>query len=521
MNGGRATGRLRWRVAALLALAAVYYAIPNARPDFTRFNCHDSESYLALSYSLTHGMGYTRSLAPNRHIAHEMWPPGTPLLLAPATMGAGPSLDWARVKRTVATLGLFGLIPVWLWVRRLRGAESADVATFTLALNPFYWHFSHQAMAELPLFLWLVFGLWWIDRSWSDERLSARAAFGGGLLCGVGMLIKGHVAALALAPLAYLGRGQASRRVSLWLIFCLGFALPFAGWLARNATIEAPGPDGFSQLQQVRMADPMDPASASRDATSSLTSMFTNLRHYAIYHVSSQVLPGLWPTETFAWKGSGWLAAALVLLLIATAWRRQRATVAAFLVLAFLGALNLLYGYGGSPRFWVPVSLLLLLLGTTHRAEAFSTLDPRWRRVLAVALALALAANLAGYIGANERQPYNSEGPWSELAALFHELRGADLETEGVLTPNPHAFQLTTGLAAPMVVGGSTFDHMVARTDGVGPQPPEGARRVTAVEPWALYQLTAPTAGPELIRDPPRYPMRWRAAPSVDPQNPR
>ena len=50
---------LRVRVVAFALLAAFYLAIPNARPDFSRFNCHDSESYLALSDSLFHGRGYT------------------------------------------------------------------------------------------------------------------------------------------------------------------------------------------------------------------------------------------------------------------------------------------------------------------------------------------------------------------------------------------------------------------------------------------------------------------------------
>ncbi len=505
--------RHRWRLIALLGLAVLYYAIPNARPDFTRFNCHDSESYLALSYSLTHGLGYTRSLAPERYIAHEMWPPGMPVLLTPATVGGEGVLDWTRVKLTMATLGVLGLIPIWLWLRRVGGEGNADVGAITLALNPFYWHFSHQAMAELPLLLWLAAGLWWIDRSWSRERVTPSSAILGGLICGLGLLIKGHAAGLALAPLAYLGAGGSGQtrrsRFSLWLVFCLAFALPFSAWLARNATIEAPGPDGYSQLQQVRMADPMDPSSEERGTVASIGSMLGNLRHHAIYHLPAQIVPGLWPPAVLAWPGSGWLALALTLLLIAAAWDRRRTVRAALLVVAFLSSLNLLYGYGGSPRFWVPVSLLLLPLIAARIARSLTGLSPWTRRALAVAAGLALVVNLASYVSTNERQPYNPEGPWSELARLFETVGASALETAGVLTPNPHAFQLTTGLPAPMVVAESTFEHMVARTDDLGPQPPAGSTLVLEVAPWALYELAAPTSGADLTGGPPRYPMNW------------
>lgn len=502
-----------WRALGLLVLAAIYYSIPNARPDFTRFNCHDSESYLALSYSLTHGMGYTRSLPPGAHVPHEMWPPGMPLLLAPATAGAELPLDWTRVKRTTATLGLLGVVPVWLWVRRLAGTRSADSAALVLGLNPFYWHFSHQAMAEMPLLLWLVAGLWLIDRSWSKPHVSIGEAAVVGLACGLGMLIKGHVAGLALAPLAYFGvagseQSGRSRAIS-WIVFSLVLLLPFSVWLLRNQTVDAPGADGFSQLQQVRMADPMDPASEVRGADESLGSMISNLRRYAIYHLPSQTVPGLWPPQVFAWRGSGWPALALTLLLLAAAWASVRGVRAGLLVVAFLGTLNLVYGYGGSPRFWVPVSLLILLLVSIRFTRAVRRLSPTSRRVIALAGTLALLVNLAAYVVAHERTPYNPQGPWGELAGLFIAVREAPLETAGVLTPNPHAFQLTSGLPAPMRVAESTFEHMIARLDGLGPQPPAGSVLILEVAPWGLFELPAPTSGENLTGGPPGYPMEW------------
>ncbi len=502
----------RLRALALVLLAAIYFAVPNARLDFTRFNCHDSESYLALSYSLTHGMGYTRSLIPGDYVPHKMWPPGLPVLLSPATALAGDALDWARVKRVMSTLGLAGLIPLWLWVRRLADARAADVAALVVALNPFYWHFSHQAMTEVPLFIWLIGGLWLVDRTWSRPTVSKGEAARLGLLLGLGLLIKAHVAGLALAPLAYLGsrRGDAPTgrsKAASWAVFCLALALPFCLWLARGWTIEAPGADGYSQLEQLRMADPMDPTSEMRGPGDAIGSMITNLRRYAIYHVPTQVLPGLWPPPVFAWRGSGWPALALTLLLVGAAWNARRGGRAAFLVAGFLGALNLIYGFGGSPRFWVPVSLLLLTLVTIRLTAAVLGHGSSRRRILGLATAVALLVNLGAYIYAHERHPYNPGGPWAELAALFDGAR--DLESAGVLTPNPHAFQLWTGIPAPMTVGESTFEHMVARLDGRGPQPPAEAALILRAEPWGLYELATPTPGGELVDDPPGYPMDW------------
>ncbi len=81
------------RIAALIALVAAYVAFANLRPDFTDYNADDAESYLALSYALVHGLGYTRSLLPGAYVPHTTWPPGMPLLLAPAMALSGATVN--------------------------------------------------------------------------------------------------------------------------------------------------------------------------------------------------------------------------------------------------------------------------------------------------------------------------------------------------------------------------------------------------------------------------------------------
>ena len=159
----------------------------------------------------------------------------------------------------------------------------------------------------------------------------------------------------------------------------------------------------------------------------------------------------------------------------------------------------------------IPISLAFFVpfLLSGRFARLLAALPAPSRRAAAGAGTLALVASLAGYIAAHERQPYNPNGPWAELAALFEATADEPFDTAGVLTPNPHAFQLTTGHSAPMRVADASFDHMVARNDGVGPQPPAGSRPLLEVAPWVLYELPRRTSGADLTGGPPRYPMEW------------
>ena len=205
MTAASAKGWNLLRVLAFLALAGFYFAVLNARPDFSRFNAHDSEDYLALSYSLVHGLGYTQSMDPGRYLPHVTWPPGVPVPMMPAMPLSGERVDWCLVKGTMALVGLLGVVLAWYLARRVTGdPPTVDWAALALGLNPFYWDFSHQAMAEVPLTVWILGSLCLIDRCWARRAISYRAVLGVGLILGVGMMFKGHAGALLLAPLAYL-----------------------------------------------------------------------------------------------------------------------------------------------------------------------------------------------------------------------------------------------------------------------------------------------------------------------------
>ncbi len=509
-SAGTRPGARRWTALGLIAL--FYFAVPNARPDFSRFNCQDSESYLALSRSMVEGLGYTRSLIPGRHVPHTLWPPGMPLLLAPAVAASGERIDWLAVKWTVAAVGLVGVALAWLLALRLSGRRAiADVAALALALNPLYWDFSHQAMAEVPTLVWILGGLWVIDLLWTRAELGGRAAFAAGLLCGAGMLFKGHAAALAAAPLAYALESSPPRRkraLALWAVFLVGLALPFLGWTLRNRTVDATGFDGIRQVRLLVAAEPENLDSRPVGLAAALERVGGSLRGHAIYRLPAQAIPGLWPERVFAWRGSGFLALALSALLVGLALSRRPGEVAMLATAAAAAAINLVYGSGGSPRYWLPVSLLVLLLVCVRLGRRLTRAGAVPPRAVAVAVVAVLALNLAAYVVRHERRPFNPTGPWAELAALFEGAAGLDLQPVGVLAPNPHAFQLVTGWPAPMPAAGGPVDHMVARTDGRGPQPPDGARQLLAVPPWALFELAQSEDSGTILGDA-RWATRW------------
>ena len=58
-----------------------------------------------------------------------------------------------------------------------------------------------------------------------------------------------------------------------------------------------------------------------------------------------------------------------------------------------------------------------------------------------------------------------------------------------------------TGYPAPMAIPEykGTYDHMVARADGMIPQPPPGAIAEVTVFPWSLYRLPEPKTASELL----------------------
>ena len=492
------------RISIFILIAAFYLAIPNARPDFTRFNCHDGESYVALAYNLAHGRGYTRALPPDPYLPHTTWPPGTAALLVPALAPAGATVDWLPVKWTMSLVGLSGVVLTWYYLRRLTGgATVADVGALAVAANPYYWDFSHQAMAEVPMTVWLIGGLLLVDRVWSCRPVRAWEAAASGFVCGVGMLFKGHAAGLMLVPLLYLA-GRRTRTASVlaglarWLVYVGGFAAPQLLWMLRNRGVIADGFEGLNRFRSILAVNPNDPASGLMTLHEVGATVVHNLRHSVAYVLPSQVLPGLWPERVWDWKGSGPGAIALAVVVLALAIPRRFGAWPACVVAAAMAMLNVVYAFGGNARFWMPVTTMLTIAIVANHGPRLIGLRPRAKAAALATIAILLALNLIAYVIYHEAHPYEEKQSWGQLARLMDEIaRRDDLHPTAVVTQygNSLALRLITGYPAPMPRLGTPYSHVITLSPDASKL---GGRVVHSAEPWQMIELPRPMRWEEI-----------------------
>ena len=267
------------------------------------------------------------------------------------------------------------------------------------------------------------------------------------------------------------------RKFAAVVLFGATFVVPFALLSLRNDGIHAEGLDGLDQIRMILQKSP--DTSELKSPAMAIAQIVHNVGHFGIYRISQQMLPGLWAVN-FGWKGSGWFALALAAGVLLALWPVgcRCAYYGLDLVIWPMLLLSQLYAEGGSERYWVPTCVLLSVLVVIRLAARFNFFPALWRARIAPLIALAvLIPNLLAYMVRHERQPYSTNGPWEQLAELFEHTKTLPLQTQGVLTPNMHAFTLMTGYRAPMAVTrfNPPYDHMIARDDGKGPQPPTGS----------------------------------------------
>lgn len=490
------------RAAFFALIAVLYIAIPNARPDFTRFNCNDSESYLSLAWNLSHGRGYTRSLAEGIYIPHTTWPPGTPLLLLPAVELSGRTINWFAVKWTICGIGLVGVIFSWFYLRKVTGnAFLADLGAMIIGLNPFYWDFSHQAMAELPLLVWMIGGLLLVDHLWANREVRWYESMFAGFVCGLAMLIKGQGGGLIFAPIAYLwGPRKCLIRprvgALMWLLFLLAFTIPQVTWMARNRTVPATGFDGIGRFRSILAINPNDAESPLVDRGKFVERLNSNIRDYAIFRLPEQIIPGLWSPDALNWSGSGLCAVMLSIALFTLAFFKVNPKVFPVVFATFpMVLLNIAYAFGGSPRFWLPISVMLVIIIIIN-AGPFLLLFT-FKRYLMAVFTFVLLANLVVYIIWHEKHPFNEAGPWREFAELCEELKTKpNLAPVGVFTPNPEAVQLMTGYAAPWGKSELLYDYAIIDSSKYK-MPPDG-EIVISKPPWVFISLPVPMTRKEI-----------------------
>ncbi|MBL7005099.1 MAG: glycosyltransferase family 39 protein [Gammaproteobacteria bacterium] len=499
------SNRLRLFLFGLIGI--LYFLVINPHPDFTKFNAHDSGSYLALSYNMVHGQGYTRNISEESYIPHTLWPPGMAILVMPAILAGGDLINWLAVKTTMIIIGLLGIALAWFYLRRICGLLVADLAAFFIAINPYYWHFSHIVLAEVPLLTWIFGSLLLIDYYWSNRQISMQESFLTGLFIGLGMLIKGSVLGLGLAPLGYiLIRNKSNFTIKTfvvrYIIFALAFSIPFLLWSARNQGIDTTGLglDGVSQVKMILKEIPEDPDSRYRSLAEIIKTIKQNILWYGIYHLPNQIIPGLMEIgkEGYQYKNFFYSFLTLLILVLMIPFKLRLTPILLTIIPMFLLILPL--SIGGSARYWFPISILasILVIDKIITMLRKLNIDSNQKKIFASLLSFTLLSIFLGniylYITSFSRNPYGAQEPLTELAELFENFSGycGKEKKMTVYTRNPYVFRLITGCYAPMSnekLGiQPKYTHAIINSKNLE-KAHENVEIISEVSPWVLVNL--------------------------------
>lgn len=501
------------RLIVFLILAAVYLAYPNARPDFTEFNAHDSESYVAISYNLLHKGEYTRSLDEDLHVPHTLWPPGMPLILMPAVATSGIPIDWFSVKATMIFWGMLGIVFSWLYIRSLSESRRiADFGALLVGLNPYYWHFSHVAMAELPIFVWAIASLYFSHAVLAKkEEVKLPKIFALGAFIGLGVLIKGVLLGLVFVPLGYFFRRSLlePRALLQSSVFAIGFVIAFVGWGARNGQIDANnlGLDGVNQVQMMFKEVPEEPGSPYRDFGAIVTTAKENILWYGIYHLPSQAIPLVWAADLKNLPGSVIWGLSLSAVLLFGLYPRKRETIPLALLIASMVFMMMLITIGGSERYWFSISLLSFVLLVSQSKELLKKhfTPPSGRFVLCAGALCAISLGL--YIIKHESEPFSSERNYASLAELYENHRGfcvenPVLQSKNFYAENVHAFTLITGCKASMSIPAAEilplYTHAIVNRNWTKRKLDPSLTVIGKQGPWAIVELPREMNGLEI-----------------------
>ena len=508
------------RLIFFFLLATTYISFPNARPDLTEFNSNDSEVYLSLSYAITHGLGYTRSLISGIYIPHTTFFPGFPLLLAPITALSSLPLDWLYIKIYMIAIGLAGIVLAWVYVRRLTNdAGSADIAALLLALLPYYWLFNRTAMTEIPSISYILLTLLLVDLTWAQRPPRAWQVTLVGFIAGLGMMLRGTNLCTIFAPLGYaIGPRKASatplRCLALLAFHGTSFCLPSVLWAVRNALIDPRGLgfDGIDEFRMIFASDWMDRESLY-SVPELLQRSVENFSWYAIYRVPQQLIPGLWNAEWWNWPGAPFAALGLTVAVALVAL--PRTTVALPVALTITPCANFLsvYPRGGAVRYWVPVTALLILLLVVNWRSVLGGLRGRARLATIAGLTTCYAVSLTGFVHRFEANPYADD--FADMVALFESVRNLPLPPPAVHVYHSGLFTLRTGLAAPITVQARgvepIYTHLIlhdvgnptvfSNPAGAVRQPTPGSALLLRRGKWGYYALPRPMTERELNND--------------------
>ena len=447
------TGSNRWILAGILLVQALLY-VPCITGEyrFNVFNRDDTASYLALGDSLAHGRGYSRSFDPENPQPHRLWPPTFPALIA-ATLHIHESL-WG-IHIIVAACAMVTTCLYWRLASKFLPGPAVAVTTLLLVCSPIFDRLALVAMTEhlvgACLLAILLLVLAWRDRSYKFTWHVAAIV----LLIGAGTLLKGIF--LMFVPAVWFtvlmdraAGGRIVARMSRVTVVMAVSLIPWLLWLVRNHLTVADGYDGMTAVDMMLRNN--NPDNDPVGVVGLMGFAIDNLKWF----MGARILDtyaglGWWLDHNVGWSMPGIVSVALVgAVLIVALWvlvRRPEVRVVS-LALLFVPLPFVVKGAGGgSPRYWMAVHPMMLLLIGVAVAAIVTRLRSRPLSKVVVTIVTAAALVPAVTLLAHDRivrQP-QAGAVWQTYCKMAATV-GRQTESDAlIIAHNPLTFRWISG----------------------------------------------------------------------------
>ena len=376
----------RSRSEALLVVAlSIGLAIAFALLATTQFRFFgDAQLYVAAARDIATG----KSLQDGSWL-RQFYPPGVPLLLAPAALAFHGS--FAAISRWTALLGSLVFPLTWIYVKRRKGWWAWPIAIVTVCSIPFLDQVTDNPMSDVISLALTLALLIWADRwerepgpgSWGNLLLGCVLLAAMPLARSIGVVA---IAAMGLALVMRwhwprLGEHRVTLRDATPFLIAFGLLLLWYFGLHRER--------GY--LSFFTLADPLHPDLGRATTAQLLLRPFMGFKA-ELDHAIQLMLPGV------PLRPSWFTPALLVIPLILAGWWRDLSGQARFAALYFAGyfAILLVWPFNIGPRYLmgiVPLLWIYLFAGVEQAVQGIRAERP-WLRRAVQGCALAAIAGL-------------------------------------------------------------------------------------------------------------------------------
>jgi hypothetical protein len=457
-------------VLLLAAVALVQFLVQRAVHVSTPHPGGDNAAYVALGHAMATGQGYVETWDPAL-IPHTKYPPAWPAVLALAEWSGART--WVDFKRLPFALSWLGVVLIWTFVARRRGAIWASAVALGSGLS-YAWLTSSSWLFSEPLFVALCAAFWWTGehmRSPDSDGRAARWVGAAAVMAVLAILTRSAGLPLAVALVAATLLNRSWRQAALASLIV---GVPSLLWFLRGQGVEQEG----AYAREFWMVNPYRPELGEIGIAGLVVRALDNASLYLTE----------WLPRSFGGDDVG-VTGALVLLLALLAllgWGRamkHRAGLAEWFAPSYAGLILLWPSIWGGERFALPlIPLILLWAGEgleylVLRAAASRIPDVSARRrfasVAVAAASISLLVPLGQGMSAAARQASDCRraaeiaGPWAcggppmvefTEAAMWS---GANLPADAVvLTRKPRIWHAMSGLSSrtyPFVANGDTL----------------------------------------------------------------